>query len=194
MKFFDADEGFSSVGTGYVVRDTNMLEIPQGDGPSARDGQKIVVKKIQLKLKISSNSQSVTIPTPVTMRIFLILDTQTNGTAMTAALVNSEVFTNAVHTGFRHLDNASRYKILMAKTWNFSWSAGAGDGTAANDWTGRVFTDYFEWNGSLPVEWDTADTTGDITNVKTNSISLVSLCDSAVTISCTVNKRIRFYG
>lgn len=102
---------------------TGCLSAPaQGDGPTNRDGHKIVVKSILVQGSFSNAIQQDQADADVmpTLFVALVLDTQTNG----ATLNSEDVFTNPAADADcngnlpRNMSFTSRFKVL--KTFHMS--------------------------------------------------------------------------
>lgn len=184
---------------------TNCLSAPaQGDGPSNRDGKKIIATSIFLTGCLSYTAQNDianVYPAP-TVFVALVQDTQTNGTA-----INSEdVFTNPNDTPvvnafpLRNLENSTRFKVLAHKTiapGQMSFTndqANAANSTTCMEVNEKPFI--LTWKGTMPIRFD-ANTTADIANVVDNSVSLIAFCTSTtqtIPVVISFNCRMRFQG
>jgi len=128
---------------------TQCISAPaRGDGASNRDGKQITCKFIEVKGTVQYPRTTVTVagfPTGITVFIALILDRQTNATA----LLTQDVFTQAGVASaelaphvMRNLSNGSRFKILKSVTIDFPPIPATGT-LAAAQWPGTSRTFYF---------------------------------------------------
>lgn len=190
MKFLDTTIDTFIDATNEVISQLNL--IPQGDGPSDRDGRKAVVKSIALKGTMQFvPAAGATAATSVNM--WLIQDTQCNGAAATVANNNTGIFTGVgadSSQALRCLANTDRYKIHKHWTWNLA--PGAGVSTAYNNTLKQV--SYYK-TLDIPLEFDQAATDGNIATIRSNNLFLVAgSTGSDDTCRLTATARIRFVG
>lgn len=170
----------------------------QGDGPTNRDGSKIVICEVKFKGVISVAAQADQTAADLSCEVFLcaVQDTQTNGTQL-----NSEdVFVNPSGAGstatslFRNISYLSRFRILRIKKMTLRIPTLTFDGTNIEQ-SGFHSPWSITWKGKIPVTFTTASTTADIANVTDNSIQFIAFC-SSTSLAPTIlgNCRMRFYG
>lgn len=178
---------------------TGCLNAPaQGDGPTNREGNKIVCKSIFLQGQINCAAQANQTATDVSPVVYvaLVLDTQCNG----AQLNSEDVFTNTSGASLqatqlnRNMSYTSRFKVL--KTWKKQLRIPtiSYDGTNMEQ---MGFTTPFtlKWKGDIPVTFTTGSTTADIANVTNNAIQVIAFTSSTdLTPGINYNCRMRFYG
>lgn len=100
-------------------------------------------------------------------RFLVVVDRQCNGVALTGALVLNPLSI----WGGRNLDYRKRYKILMDKTMYSS--ALGGDPS-------RVYRHvYMKFRRPLTIEYN-GNVNGDVTDIASNSLYFMALCDNAV--------------
>lgn len=177
---------------------TNALSVPaQGDGETNRDGKNITFKSIFITGTVTQTALTTqaTAITPPTIFVALVMDTQTNGTA-----INSEdVFTNpndtALVNGFplRNLQYSSRFRVLAHKTFTLgpvtAFNDAAGTGTAIP--TTKTFT--LSHVGDIPMRF--SNTTADVANAVDNSLHLIAFATSTSYVpKISYNSRMRFVG
>jgi len=180
LKWLDTQILSTVDATGEVVPNGQIVLIPQGDGPSARDGNKCTVKSVQLR-------GVLTTPGPVSyMYLRLVLDTQCNG----AAAAITDIYTSAAMSeNFRNLNNSDRFKILCKKDVKVSPQYGVVGTTAA-----VTQVDIFK-KVNVPMIY--SSTTGALTEIRSNNLFWVWGSDGAAsddTATFTGYTRVRFEG
>jgi len=170
----------------------------QGDGPTNRDGNKIVIVQADWKGAITCAAQVDQTAADVSCNVFvaMVQDQQTN-----AAQLNSEdVFSNPAASSnlatslSRNMSYTRRFKILAMKTMTLRIPSLTWDGTNIEQ---SGFTNYcnLSWRGKMPVTFTTGSTTADIANVTDNSIQMIAFCSNTGLAPTIVGSmRIRFYG
>lgn len=178
---------------------TGCLSAPaQGDGPTNREGNKIVIDSIylqgQINCAVQANQTGADL-SPVVM-VALILDTQTNG----AQLNSEDVYTNFSAASLqatqlmRNMSYTSRFKVLKVWKKQLRIPTLTFDGTNIEQ-SGFTTPFVLKWKGKLPVTFTTGSTTADIANVTNNSIQVVAFTSSTdLTPGLNYNCRMRFYG
>lgn len=174
---------------------TSMISTPsQGDGPSNRDGKRIVIESVQIKGNLQYDAQ-VNLTAGVSARgylIALVQDTQSNG----VQLNSEDVFSNpaaAAEEAPQALWNllfGPRFKVL--KLWKGTLHSGpmSYDGTNMETAQNRKEIECFI-KCQIPVNFN-AGTTSSIANVIDNSLHMIGFCSD--TIQLGYNARIRFVG
>lgn len=169
---------------------------PQGDGPSDRDGRTYVVKSVNIDGVVTCASQidQTAVDTAATIRLYLVLDTQTNG----AQLNSEDVFTNpsaaAVGngSGFRNLLHMKRFKVLDSVQFSLPQAVITWDGT--NVETGGFSVPFqLSWRGSQKVI--ATSTTGVVATVDDYSFHVIGYATNITAAPLvTYNARTRFMG
>lgn len=165
--------------------------IQQGDGESQRDGRKATLTSVYINgtVQLDQISDATSITNARTVRLALVLDTQTN-----SQQENSEdVFTDPgeLPFGFRNLAFTRRFKVLWDKTFNLQASAAGGNGTQIDiGGTRRNFSIYKKLR--LPVIH--TGTTAAVASISDNSLHLVCWSDAAGACTLKYNSRVRFTG
>jgi len=169
-----------------------------GDGPSNRDGNRIVAKSLYIKGEVVGLAAEAQVdpPAPTRVMVAVVLDTQTNG----AQLNSEDVFTNpssaatAQTTPLRNMLFRDRFKVLKQEV--FDVSAIALTQAAANNYSWAAGCAVFEWNFDLKdLVINLQNTTADVVNVIDNSLHIIAFAqggNNPVTIS--YNARLRFVG
>lgn len=164
----------------------NMHIVPEGDGPSAREGRNINITSIHLKGEVTfTPGGSATAGT--TLYLFLILDTQCNG----ANPGITDVFTsNDPRRMMLNLANSERFRVI--KKWTWSMYSQAGVTTAYNN-----VVRHMEWykKCDIRITYDATATTGAVATTRTNNVFLAfgsSVSDDTGSFEGVA--RIRFTG
>jgi len=178
---------------------TGCLTAPaQGDGPTNRDGNRIVVCEVNLKGVISVSEQANQTAADIVCYVYvaLVMDTQTNG----VQLNSEDVFTNPAAQAataanvFRNMSYTSRFKLLKFKQIRLPIPTLTYDGTNIEQ-TGFNVPVNLKWKGKMPVTFLTASTAADIANVTDNSVQVVAFCNNTnLAPFLLYNARVRFYG
>lgn len=170
----------------------------QGDGPTNRDGNKIVIVQASFRgvIAVASQADQTAADTSCVVFVAMVQDSQTNG----AQLNSEDVFTNPTASAntaadpFRNMSYTRRFKILAMKRLVLKIPTLTWDGTNIEQTGFHQIID-LEWRGKMPVTFTTGSTTADIANVTDNSIQLVGFCsNTTLAPNITGNMRIRFYG
>lgn len=178
---------------------TGCLTAPaQGDGPSNREGNKIVVTDclVQGVINVAAQAnQTATDVSPVIM-VALVMDTQTNG----AQLNSEDVYSNIGGTAIlatspnRNMSYTQRFKVLKVWKKQLRIPSITYDGTNIEQ-TGFNSPFKLKWKGKMPVTFTTGSTTADIANVTNNSIQVVAYAnDLSLAPTISYNSRVRFFG
>lgn len=171
------------------------MVIPQDDTPSGREGRKVTVKSLELKMQSTfASPASGATPQASVAYIYLIQDTQANG-AVPAVTGDAGIFT-ATFAGYpglmtKQLANEGRFRIL--RKYVFHHNPGynnTGGAIVISDV--QYQTDYIKLN--LPIAYDASVATGALASIRTNNLFLVSGSDgtSDDTITMNISSRIRY--
>lgn len=180
---------------------TGCLSAPaQGDGPSNRDGNKIVAKSIFLEGVVIVNDQTAATSPDVSAQVYvaLVMDTQSNG----ASLSSQDVFTNPggqvvlAASPLRNMSYTQRFRILAVKRISLKMPPILWNNTAGSEEQAGFHEKFtLSWKGMMPVTFTTGSTTADIANVTNNSIQLVAFASNLDLVpAITYNCRMRFVG
>lgn len=104
-KFFDNSSNTDANTTATVV---NLNAVGAGDTALLRDGNKILCNSVQFRMRLLNSDTA----TPTTVRVMIIHDKNSNGTAPTAAQVLEG--TPSV-VSMKSISNASRFTTLLDK-------------------------------------------------------------------------------
>ncbi len=188
LKFFDTTQtvlNFFTTGTVNV----SLNLIPQGTTESTRLGRKCIIKSIQLRLQLNHvRLQSSEVATGDTMRVILLLDRQANGVVPSVA----SVLETTNYQSFYNLANNQRFAILFDKIYDFHHPSGAGDGSAANDWSGQQKTILFAKALHVPIEF--SGTAGAIAEIASNNLVILFINEFGSVSTYKYICRVRFVG
>ncbi len=183
-KFHDVTDAANSFTTAGAVISLNL--IPQGTTELTRVGRKAWIKSISLRLHIQISPQASTqLPVGTECRIIIVQDTQCNG-ALPAVL---DFLETAGQLSYRKLANQTRFRVLKDWIWVLDSPGGAGDGSAANDWSGVQRLKRWYKKCNIPLEFD--NTAGAITEIMSNNVFLLAIANNT-TGSWGLQSRIRF--
>lgn len=202
LKFYDTSVINGAIvnsvdASGGVLDPTELcLNAPsQGDGPSNRDGRKIVMKSIQINGVLQMASNATQLDFLGTTMVALVLDTQTNG----AQCQSDDVFLNSTGaiagsvTALRELLHGKRFRVL--KKWILEPRTPASGYDGTNPGVGgssQHFGCYLKVD--IPVMFGSG-TTSTVNNIVDNSLHMIAFSDtSAATETLNYQARIRFLG
>lgn len=176
---------------------TSMISTPaQGDGPSNREGKRILMRSVQVKGAVTVDplaDRTGGLQSSI-VYIALVLDTQTNGAQLNAedVFVNPSANLDAVGTPMRNLLYGSRFRILKSETLELPINNATYDGTNIETFgVSRTFDWFVPLGEGIPVNFN-AGTTSSIANVIDNSLHIIAVTSSIGDLS--YNARIRFVG
>ncbi len=169
LKFHDIDVDDAVIATGFSVQ-TALLTIPEGNGEEERIGRSITIKKINWRFRVTLPTTAVADETADTARVVLVWDKQANG----AAPASTDVFETNDFQSFNNLSNNRRFRILMDKTYSIRSQGGSGRGaTDTLSYAENVIDDTCFKNVNIPIEYDNTATTGAITTIRSNNITVL---------------------
>lgn len=169
LKFFDTALSFNVDATAEIPATGQLTLIPQDDTQSGRDGNKAVIKSINIHGIMNLVPATAANATEV-VYMYLMQDTQCNGAAATVGDANTGIFTsNTLSQAQRTIANNTRFRIL--KKWVINLTSAAGVTTAYNN-----AMKSFKWFGkcNIPIMYDASATTGAITTIRSNNLFLVA--------------------
>ncbi len=141
--------------TGLITQLTNVA---QGLTDVLRLGNKIMIVGIHLKYQVSSNISS-------SIRVMIVQDKQTNGAIYTTGELLQDATNNNAVISLLNKDQRRRFRVIYDKFHSFSLN-----GTAV------AFANKFI-KVNIPVRYDA--NVGDITDLQSNSLSLMSIAGIA---------------
>ena len=184
-----------------------MITIPRGDQPNQRNGRKIMITDIDLRIGCQIDRNSITgvanlanlVAGDSTWRIVMYIDTQCNQAVAPITEV-FEMTTSNEHPidSFNNLNTEGRFKILWDK--QFTLKAGQNahvvdDGADSSqtvvmfDGAQVEFHKHFKLN--LPVVYRDSDE-GDLNDIKTNNIGFFVMCTSPGGATTTSQRKTAF--
>lgn len=184
---------------GNLVPSTFALNsVAQGTGPSQREGRRATFDWCEVKgiATIEEEEGTTQLPQTAIAVFYLILDTQTNGTA----LDTSSVFTNPsasagnVTNIFLDLDNSLRYRILAQQVVVFPPRPLTIVGTGPDTFSyGDVNIPVcLKWKGQFVTNFDGTD--GTVDEITDNSLWLVGFSNVSNLVLFSYNWRMRYRG
>lgn len=186
-KFHDIDVDVATVLTaGSVLNSGTINIIPQGVLENNRVGRKCTIKKIFWKYNVLLKNSAAESTTTDTVRLILFVDKQCNGATATVA----DILASANYQSFRALENVGRFVILMDRTITIN-SEGLSGVTGSVQSSARVMNGKFAKSCNIPIEYDNSASTGVLTTIRTNNLSVLAI--SANALSALDSKfRLRF--
>jgi len=194
----------STDGTGAELQPssgcTGAISVPaQGDGESARDGRKYVLKSVWISGVVTTTAFATRDDPEEGFGYFfaLVLDTQTN--KMT---INSEdVYVNPASSGIailpqplRNLSNSGRFKILASQYVPMGGQYAFNDAAATGSCNAQISPEVsLSWSGSI--NCDTAGTAADVNIATDNSLHVLAFAGTQNYAPQFIGKsRVRFMG
>lgn len=173
--------------------------VAQGDGESQRDGKNYEMLSLHFKGRVKHDGEDAgtsLVHGAHTIRIAIVLDTMTNGAALTATDVFKPVTANLNVFSFRNLEYSSRFRVLWDKTWVMNLETAGGNGTTVD---AAPLIKYWKANIKIPKKYANVSTTGTTANVsaiQNNSIHVLAVGTEAggSRLSLEYACRLRFIG
>lgn len=183
MKSLDTTYTDTLDSTGVVLgTPTGINLVPQGTTDVTRIGRKIIIKNIYIQGWV----ENPTTTDPGNLyKIALVLDKQANGTYPSY----SDIYdVNTDLNSYRNLDNSERFQVI--KSWKKHLAV---NGVAES--TGLKYTKSFSQLNlshrcNIPIIFDS--TTGAITEIRSNNLMLIGICDSSNDTQLNLRCRIRY--
>ncbi len=174
FKFHDVQ--FTSANISTSAKITELTNIPQGDTDQSRDGAQVKLTKINIRYMITAHASD---PTTL-VRVMLVHDRQTNQAIYEILDLLQDTSANDSICSLLNLDNKYRFAILYNKVHTFS-----------DNWKEASF---HEINKTLNLKIRYDNSTPDITDLTSSSLSLVMISTSASTNFpvATVFARLRY--
>lgn len=142
-----------------------LVKVKQGISQSERIGRKICVKTIQIACEVRFEPGTAS-DAGALVHIYLVVDKQTNGAALTAGQVWSSTQPGQA---LRNMEYVSRFTILKHYVFRFQPTGLNVAGTGHNK-TYQMWQDYVKC--SIPIEY--SSTTGDVSEIRHNNLCLVT--------------------
>lgn len=185
LKWFDVPETVVPVTVGGVIAENSFCEMAQGVGENERLGRKCTIKQLHITGTCTLATPTSTSDTDDIVRVMVIQDKQTNGSAENI----TDVLEYTGYQSFRNLSNSSRYRVLGEKIMAMNAVGGA---NVAAGYAGASVNKTFKFNLSklwVTMEYDGA--TGAVSEMRTNNIFLLAISKSGL-CSIVCQSRCRF--
>ncbi len=183
-KFHDISDAGNSFSTAGELISLNL--IPQGTTEKTRIGRKCWIKSINLRMLFAlPASLSSQVPVSSLFRFLIILDKQAN-LALPATL---DILETASELSYRNLANQTRFSVLKDWLETVDSPGGAGDGSAANDWSGVQIVHKYNKKCNIALEFNAA--AGAITEITCNNLIVLALANNT-NATWTLSGRLRF--
>lgn len=182
---------FGGAGGGFLG---SLVTIPQGTSDITRIGKRVIIKSVAGRINFSYTVQnSASGQTSATAKIFLIQDTQQNGSTTCS---NSGVFTGTdANFAYPNVENQQRYKILWQKQIQVGGGAAAyWNGASVNTPTVTKQISFYK-KCSIPIDFDNSATDGSMGTIRSNNIYFIVGRDAspgAGTMTLNGVARVRF--
>lgn len=194
-KFFDKVVSEGAIPDTITLIDPNsdaetLNSVPQGDTASSRDGDDMTMKSIQIKgiVARANAADQADVPLPGTVEIMLVLDLQTNGTALTPG----DVVNGVAGLLLQDVPNARRFIILGRKCITFDTPNCGTDGTNTLSTGGQIrkFKMFTKLNHRVKFR-STSDAVGSILD---RSLHVIAIASTASIFTMSYTSRLRFVG
>lgn len=165
--------------------------IAEGVTESTRDGRKIIMKSVRVQgavYQATKNDQDDA-TSPTTVKVYLIRDSQTNGTQMNA----EDALTGTIMPFVQpNLKFGNRFTILASKTFVLKRLMGVTDAENKSSQAGDTQT--FDFYKKLNIPVNHTSTTASIANISDNSLHVIAIADTASDAYIKYDARVRFIG
>ncbi len=198
-KFSDNEKTSAAIATTWTTinptTDNCLNGLVQDDTENGRDGRVYHITSIHMKIGVNSDaSEEDTAPqSDVQVRMCLVLDTQTNGTEMSAAdcMVSDQTYDVLA---FRNLANSQRFRVLKDKTVIVRRDVMA-QGAVNLFATAVKYNQPVVWNYRFkkPLRVHTDGAGGTVSVIKDNSLHFIVVANVAGA-SLNYEVRVRFKG
>lgn len=180
------------MGTAGTIASTSINLVDQGNAENQMIGRKIIIKSIELHIRLQSARDSDGVVTNVVnahnYRFMLVLDRQCNGAAATWA----NIFDDANYLTFKNVENSQRFRVIKEWKGAINTELDYAD-TPALYITGnkQVWIKWYK-RCNYPIEFaPMAGGSRVIGEVKSNNLLLVSVSDTGA-IAMVGKARIRY--
>lgn len=169
---------------------SNILLIPEGNGPSERIGRKLVVTRIQARWAITLPATTVAASTSDVVRLMLVLDKQTNGANPNPGGVTG-ILQADDYNRYRQLTNTGRFVVLMDKFFEMNAQSGGTSAAGVHQFGEVVVQGSYFKKAALPIEYDSSFTTGVIGTIRSNMLHWITWSKSGLCV-LLLKSRIRY--
>lgn len=165
----------------------------QGAGQKERIGNKIMIHSVQVNYSVNliTLSDQADAATSVSVKIYLILDKQTNLLQFNAEDVYEDTAGLDILSN-RDMEYTNRFQVLAVETIDLDYTNSHGDGTNTGSIAGQRKVGTIYKKVAIPVQYKV--NTGDITSVIDNSLHLMAIASDASRVNLSWQSRIRFTG
>lgn len=187
---------------GTVVAVGAIGLVPQGDGPTTRDGKVQILKSMEIKGWVwhpGNNAGGAAIESLGHVSLYIVLDTQTNGSAFNSAdcfenPLSSLGATVSTAMPFRKLEWNKRFRVLKELHISLNTNTmGVLAGPNFYHQTHAVpFHIYLRWPKGIEINYDPSSTTGLNTDVRDNTIHLCAFPSQSLEYNLQYTGRCRF--
>lgn len=162
----------------------------KGTGSSNRDGDHIIITKIQIRgiLKLETKSEQDDVSKSEAYRVMLIWDKQTNGAQLNAEDVM--VATEPEVFSYRNQSYLSRFKILTSWDGCLKWGTAFTDGANKGSVGGGAKKFMSNIECMIPVDFKANN--GDVTDIVDNSLHIIGCAENSNTIYIQYACRVLF--
>lgn len=201
-KYFDLDRSSAAISSSWAggeidpIADLCLFAPEQGSTVSERDGNKVVVRGIQIHgyVQRARTSDQADVHNNNLIQIALVMDKQTNGVQLNAEDVYSTISPEV--PGTRVIENMNRFRVLKTWTVQLSDCNIMTDGVGTASISGECISFSCHLRCNYPVNFVSSPApAGDVTDCKDVSFHLIACAEqniAADTISYT--SRIKFVG
>ena len=166
---------------------TCVSVIPQGDGPSDRDGRRCVAKSLYVRGTMQLGEGTTSTRTSQVCRFMVVRDKQVNGSTFS----HLDLLVNADALSHIRLDNRDRFDILIDEMITLNATSG-GNTTNYFPENTQYFEKYVECD--VPIDYDGSATTGAVSTHRSSGLFVVlaQAFPDASQCSCKAYVRTRF--
>ncbi len=189
LKFHDTGATDAVVATGGTVTNSLCL-IAQGTTEKQRLGRKAFIRSISIRMYVRMPQQrdDADINDGEVLRMILFIDHQCNGANANVL----DILETAVSSSHYNLVNKGRFTILWDKVVTINTPNSSTDGT--NTVSLPAWHKYLRYYKKLNVPIEYNDTTGAITEIRSNNIAFLYIAHNGVVGIPTSTIRLRFDG
>lgn len=203
VKFYDSQVDPTALTADWATSNIDPTDeqclnaLTQGTDEDQRIGRKATFKSVMIKgeIRLLNRDGVATLEGGRnTVRIILVLDTQTNGAGMLgSAVMNGAPGNVQPENAYRNLENSKRFKILADKTITLRYQGIGGDGTTI-DIQGETKTFSIFKSLNLDTNYSASQDPPDIADIVDNSLHLIAVADSGAQVFMNYMARTRFVG
>lgn len=165
----------------------------QGDGAQNREGRKIKINAVHLQGHVLFADQDISTPgTNPYVRIFLVLDTQTNATQMNSEdLLQDPSDADLDACAFRNLEYSGRFRVLKEVYVKKPMAPSVWDGTSSL--VAGTLTP-FEMHVKCNIVTHFVSSTPSVADISDNSLHVIAVGTNGISATLRYISRVRFFG